>query len=66
MSTQVAVASNITAYSTGNNVSHETEPLYLWLQGIYGYMDLFLLQLRFILSLVLCGVSEVVRAVSYT
>lgn len=36
----------------GNSVSHETEPLYLWLQCIYGYMDLFLLQLKFILFVV--------------
>lgn len=39
-------------------MSHETEPLYLWLQGIYGYMDLFLSRLRFILCVVLCGVRR--------
>lgn len=43
--TQVVVAS--TSYQhMGNNVSHKTEPLYLWLQRIYGYVDLFLWRLR--------------------
>lgn len=44
----------------GNNVSHETEPLYLWLQRIYGYMDLFLWRLRFPLHII-CFLQTVIR-----
>lgn len=44
----------------GNSVSHKTEPLYLWLQCIYGYVDLFLWRLRYSLHIV-CFLPTIIR-----